>query len=31
VVSMVLETRNPAHVEEIRGALAKAGYAILDE
>lgn len=31
VVSMVLETRNPQHVEEIRAAIKNAGYAILDE
>ena len=31
VVSMVLETRNPGHVEEIRAALSGAGYIILDD
>ncbi len=30
VVSMVLETRNPAHVEQIRTALKSAGYELLD-
>ena len=30
VVSMVLETRNPAHVEQIRTALKAAGYELLD-
>lgn len=30
VVSMTLETRNPAHVEEIHETLAKSGYAILN-
>jgi threonine dehydratase len=31
VVSMVLETRNPGHVEEIHKALRGAGYIILDD
>lgn len=30
VVSMVLETRNPAHVQQIREVLSQAGYEILD-
>ena len=30
VVAMVLETRNPAHVEQIRTALKAAGYELLD-
>ena len=30
VVSMVLETRNPAHVQQIWEVLSQAGYEILD-
>ena len=30
VVSMLLETRNPAHVAEIKGALQSKGYELLD-
>lgn len=30
VVSMTLETRNPAHVEQIKAALTEKGYSLLD-